>query len=67
MTEREARVFWALHMRYKEKWPGLREGQSMMNALARIRPDLYDAVTGTEADCFYNDNRINDFREAVGI
>ena len=40
------------------KHPELRYGQAMINSLHDIRPDLYQRVTGTENDCFYNDNKI---------
>tara|TARA_B100001173_G_C15971323_1_gene540144 strand:- start:541 stop:804 length:264 start_codon:yes stop_codon:yes gene_type:complete len=57
--------FSALHRRtaklildYKE----LRIGQSVMNALHEIRPDLYNDVTNNhpEVDCFYDDKKVTD-------
>jgi len=44
---------------------GLRLGQSYMNALSDIRPDLYEDITDTESDCFYNDNRITNFIKSL--
>lgn len=41
----------------------LRLGQSYMNALADVRMDLYEEVTATEYDCFYNDDKIIKFVE----
>ena len=35
-----------------------REGQALMNALSKIDIDAYNAITATEVDCFYNDDRI---------
>lgn len=45
----------------QKKHPELREGQSYMNALAEINPELYKKITGTEADCFYDDKKIPSF------
>lgn len=33
----------------------LRYGQSIMNILYRVRPDLYKKITQTDLDCFYDD------------
>jgi hypothetical protein len=44
-----------------------REGQAMMNALRNVAPILYNMVTGTLADCFYDNDRIPAFREMVGV
>lgn len=44
---------------------GQRRGQALMNALAVTDFDSYQNVTGTDADCFYNDNLIPNFRKAV--
>lgn len=38
--------------------PDLREGQALMNALNLCHPGVYEAITGTDADCFYDDSRI---------
>jgi hypothetical protein len=38
-----------------------REGQMAMNALFNVRRDLYDKVSGTENDPFYDNNRLTDF------
>ena len=40
---------------------GLRLGQSYMNALHDLRPDLYKEITETENDCFYDDDKIINF------
>jgi len=39
----------------------LRKGQAFMIALSRIRYDLYEKITGTEYDCFYDDNKVMKF------
>lgn len=39
----------------------LRYGQWMMNSLYADRPDLYVAVTGTQADPFYLDDNFEAF------
>jgi hypothetical protein len=45
--------------------PELRHGQRIMNALFRVRPDLYDFVTGTSFDPFYRDGNLYEFGEKV--
>ena len=40
---------------------GLRVGQSYMNALYKINPSLYDEITGTDIDPFYNDYNLEGF------
>jgi hypothetical protein len=42
-------------------FPEFRLGQAHMNVLRVQRPDLYDEVTGTSADCFYLDERVPAF------
>ena len=45
----------------KSQNPELREGQAFMNALSEVNPELYKQITGTEADCFYDDEKIPTF------
>lgn len=45
----------------KKANPELREGQCLMNALFEVNRILYIQITGTEADCFYDDKKIPDF------
>ena len=40
---------------------GLRIGQSYFNALAIVKPDLAKEITGTEYDCFYDNNKVVNF------
>lgn len=40
---------------YYENEFELRHGQSIMNVLYLVRPDLYKKITGTDLDCFYDD------------
>jgi hypothetical protein len=44
---------------------GLRVGQSYSNALADVNMDAYNEITGTDVDCFYNDNKVVDFIRAL--
>ena len=37
---------------------GLRAGQSYMNALRDVNPDVYYEISGTSNDPFYDDNKI---------
>jgi len=38
-----------------------RAGQAYMNALFVVNRDSYYKITQTDADCFYNDNKIINF------
>ncbi len=38
-----------------------RAGQAYMNALREVNIDLYNDVTASDADCFYNDTKIVEF------
>lgn len=40
-----------------------RRGQHIMNVTHAAWPELYEEVTGTDADCFYNDSRIPAFQK----
>ena len=66
MTDEDRLRFWVLYER-NIRSPGQRRGQARMNALCIARPDLYDEITGTAADCFYRDDRIADFEAALGL
>jgi len=44
---------------------GLRLGQSYMVALGDIDKKLYDEITGSEFDCFYDDNKIKKFFDFI--
>ena len=43
----------------------LRAGQRVMNALHRVRPDLYDWATATIFDPFYVDGRLQEFGDRI--
>lgn len=45
----------------QKKHPEFRQGQALMVALSEINPELYKTITGTEADCFYDDKKIPSF------
>jgi hypothetical protein len=49
----------------KDKQPQ-RLGQFVMNTLYRVRPDLYQKVTNTDSDPFYNDNYLWKLWEWLG-
>jgi len=36
-----------------------------MNALSEVDPEKYQEIHGTEADCFYDDRKIDAFRRSV--
>jgi hypothetical protein len=37
----------------------LRQGQTIMNVLGDTYPEIYRNITGTELDCFYDDEKAN--------
>ena len=43
----------------------LRAGQSIFNCTYTIVPDIADRLTGTEFDCYYHDDRVEDFLKEV--
>jgi len=43
----------------------LRKGQAMMIVLNGINKELYDKITGTENDPFYDNKKIPNFEKAV--
>ena len=42
-----------------------RSGQSYINALYYINPELYSKIHSTESDCFYQDSKIDKFFETI--
>lgn len=48
---------------YKSK--GLREGQSVMNALHTLNYDMYRRIVATDEDPFYDDNLLDKFYLAL--
>jgi hypothetical protein len=49
----------------RREYPQLRFGQALMNVLSKEDPQLYSIIHCTEADCFYDDKKINLFFEKV--
>lgn len=45
--------------KYNKQHFNLRRGQNLMNFLHSIWPEMYDIITGSKYDCFYNDNKID--------
>jgi hypothetical protein len=43
----------------------IRYGQALMSGLFLLRPELYYKIAHTEADCFYDDNKVDRFMVAV--
>jgi hypothetical protein len=41
----------------------LRQGQAIMNVLGDTYPEIYREITGTELDCFYDDEKLNKLLE----
>lgn len=48
-----------------EKEPTLRLGQIYMNALASVDMALYEAITNTDYDCFYDDSNLYRFLNKI--
>lgn len=49
----------------RRRYTNLRKGQALMNALYDRAPALHATITGTEADCFYVDDRIQAFYQFI--
>lgn len=45
--------------------PHFRNGQALMNSLREINPELYQKITTTDDDCFYLDEKIQNFFERI--
>ena len=45
--------------------PDLRVGQHLSNLFHEAHPLVAQSLSGTEVDCFYDDNNINDFWIAI--
>ncbi len=65
MLPEEIEAFW-VEVR-KGYFQGWRKGQSMMNALRVVAPELYTDISGTSKDCFYRDDQVFAFRDYLGI
>ena len=53
---------WKLLQKEASKYPKyLRYGQCLMNALQKIDLPIYTRIAGTNADCFYDDEKSADF------
>lgn len=48
-----------------QEMPNLRRGQALFLALEAIDQDHAEIVRGTEADCFYDDQKIQSFWESM--
>lgn len=59
------RVFKSAEDARRKTGSALRRGQSLMNALYDLNPGLYNEITGTEADCFYDDKNVGRFYERI--
>lgn len=56
---------YTLSKHMKQKYPHLREGQALMNALHEVHLECYESIFTTDADCFFVDDKIPAFWEAV--
>lgn len=69
MTDEEIREFWEYVREARSKFPEWRLGQTYMNALRELYPELYFDVSQTKYDVFYRDTSqdIYRFREYLGL
>lgn len=51
--------------RERAKYSYLRSGQSIFNCTYDILPDIANKLCGTDYDCFYHDDRVEDFLKEV--
>ena len=56
------RATWQNH-----EFMGQRKGQALMNALHSVAPELYDIISGTDDDCFYDDGKIDQTFGVLGF
>jgi hypothetical protein len=52
---------------YQKKYPEMRRGQALMNALEHVSPEDAAAIHDSQIDCFYIDDRIDSFYEYLGL
>jgi hypothetical protein len=52
---------------YQFKQLDQRRGQALMNALRTAAPDLYEILSGSPEDCFYDDSKFFDAIAALGF
>lgn len=67
MLPEEIAAFWECVRQARRKYPEWRKGQTFMNALHAVAPELYDDISGTSKDCFYRDDQVFAFRDYLGI
>ncbi len=65
LTPVESEVFMTAVKHYVVDNSWSRLGQAMFNVLFVSHPELADSVRATNDDCFYNDNNIMAFLQAV--
>ena len=56
---------WSDYADYASENPMIRHGQWLMNELGNVQRDIYLKITNTDADCFFEDSRIDKFWYAV--
>ena len=60
-----SRFLTIVYKMYPDVCPGQRLGQYAMNVLGLFNGQLYDTITGTTVDPFYDDDRLEDFWDFV--
>lgn len=63
LTDKEWIELTNLTLNFYKRHESIRMGQSYMNALHKIKPKLYEEITATDNDCFYNDDLIINFMD----
>jgi hypothetical protein len=56
-----------LRVAYQFLQQNQRKGQALMNALRMKQPELYDILSGTDKDPFYNDDKLQDALSELGF
>lgn len=65
MTKSQCELYNELVKRANNRPKNERFGQALCNALYELRPDLWDLVTGTKADPFFDNERIAIFYQVI--
>ena len=61
----KAREKWSALQKIAHRYKGTRYGQSLMSALIEVDKPLYQRLCGTDADCFYDDEKCTSFAVEV--
>lgn len=65
--EQNMTVLQQVQMKAKGRPKQERKGQALMNALYEVRKEWYLEISNTDADCFYQDHKIPQFKKWIEL